>query len=55
MIKKLSQFKGKIIFDKKYPDGTINKNLDSTRIKRLKWYPKITLANGLKEIIRLQK
>ena len=54
LIKKLSQFKGKIIFDKKYPDGTINKNLDSRKIKIFKWKAKITLEKGLKKIIKLR-
>jgi len=51
LIKKISQFKGKIVFDKNYPDGTINKNLDSKKIKKLKWNAKITLPDGLKKII----
>ena len=51
LIKKILQFKGKIVFDKNYPDGTINKNLDSKKIKKLKWNAKITLLDGLKKII----
>lgn len=51
LIKKISQFKGKIVFDKNYPDGTVNKNLDSKKIKKLKWNAKITLADGLTKII----
>jgi len=51
LIKKISQFKGRIIFDKKYPDGTINKNLDSNKIKKFKWYAKIKLEKGLEKII----
>lgn len=52
LIKKLTNFKGKIIFNKKYPDGTMNKNLDSTRLRKLGWKPEILLANGLKKIIQ---
>tara|TARA_B100000795_G_C22438801_1_gene301051 strand:- start:100 stop:555 length:456 start_codon:yes stop_codon:yes gene_type:complete len=51
LIKKISKFKGKIIFDRSYPDGTINKNLDSSKMKKLKWHPKIKLSKGLKKII----
>ena len=51
LIKKISQFKGRVIFDKKYPDGTINKNLDSSKIKKFKWYAKIKLEKGLEKII----
>jgi GDP-L-fucose synthase len=52
LIKKLTNFKGKIIFNKKYLDGTMNKNLDSTRLRKLGWKPEILLANGLKKIIQ---
>ena len=51
LIKKISQFKGRVIFDKKYPDGTINKNLDSSKIKKFQWYAKIKLEKGLEKII----
>ena len=51
LIKKIINFKGKIFFNKDYPDGTMNKNLDSTMIKKLKWKAKIKLAVGLNEII----
>jgi GDP-L-fucose synthase len=50
-IKRILRFKGKILFDKNYPDGTLIKNLDSTRIKKLKWRPKIKLNIGLKKVI----
>jgi len=43
LIKKIIQFKGRIIFDREYPDGTINKNLDSRKIKNFQWKAKITL------------
>ena len=51
LIKKIINHKGKIFFNKNYPDGTINKNLDSTIIKKLKWKAKIKLAEGLHRII----
>ena len=57
-IKKLSNlisnyigYKGKIIFDKVSPDGTFRKNLDSSIINSLGWFPKINLKNGLKKVI----
>lgn len=50
-IKKIIKFKGKIIFDTNYPDGTINKNLNSSLIKKLKWKTKIKFLSGLKSII----
>ena len=58
-IKKLSNliaryinFRGKIIFDKKSPDGTYKKNLDSSKINKLGWSPKINFYEGLKKVIR---
>ena len=48
MIKKITKFKGKIIFDKSYPNGVKKRNLDSSRIYKLGWRPKINLEKGLK-------
>ena len=54
LIKNITNYKGKVFFNKNYPDGTMNKNLDSTMIKKLKWKAKIKLAAGLQEIIILR-
>ena len=51
IIKKLTNFKGEVVFDKKSPDGTLKKNLDSKIIRSLGWSPKIKLVTGLKEVI----
>ena len=51
LIKSITNYKGKVFFNKSYPDGTMNKNLDSTMIKKFKWKAKIKLAIGLHEII----
>ncbi len=40
-------FKGKIIFDPKYPDGTPRKLVDSSIINSLGWKPKIDIQVGL--------
>jgi GDP-L-fucose synthase len=54
-IKKLSSlvrskvgFEGAIVFDRTKPDGTPRKLLDSTRINRLGWRPRISLADGIR-------
>ena len=47
MIKKITNYKGKIIFNKSYPDGVKRRQLNSTRIKKLGWKPKISLNKGL--------
>ena len=51
LIKKLTDFNGKIFFDKNYPDGTFKKNLDSKKIKLLNWKSKIKLSVGLKRLV----
>ena len=51
LISKLIGFKGKIIFDKKMPDGTPRKILDIAKIKKIGWRPKIKLEDGLKKTI----
>ena len=44
-------FNGIIKFDKKSPDGTYRKGLNSSKIKDLGWEPKIKLVDGLKKVI----
>ena len=52
IIKKYVKFKGGIFFNKKYPDGTMKKNLNSKKIKKLGWIPKTKLKNGLLKVIK---
>ena len=47
LIKKVTQFKGEIVFDKTKPDGTPQKLLDVTRIRDLEWEPGISLETGI--------
>ena len=54
MISKFSNYGGIIKFDKRFPDGTYKKNLNSKIIKKLGWKPRINLKNGLKEVILKQ-
>ena len=54
MISKFSNYSGIIKFDKRFPDGTYKKNLNSKIIKKLGWKPRINLKNGLKEVILKQ-
>ena len=51
-ITKLFNYKGKIIFDSRYPDGTMKKNLNSKIMRSLGWKPKTTLDEGLKKSIK---
>lgn len=51
MIADIMQFKGKIIFNKSYPDGTPRKLLDVSKVKSLGWKPTIGLEVGLRRTI----
>jgi GDP-L-fucose synthase len=53
LIKKKVGFKGKVLFDRISPDGTMKKNLDSSKIRKFGWNPKINLDKGLSEVIKL--
>jgi GDP-L-fucose synthase len=52
-IAELSGFQGRIGFDETKPDGTPRKLLDSSRMRSLGWAPRISLRDGLQEIIRM--
>ena len=54
-IAKLCNYKGSIILNKKFPDGTYRKILDSKKINKLGWKAKIKLNKGLREVIELYK
>jgi GDP-L-fucose synthase len=45
-------FKGSIVTDPSKPDGTPRKLLDSGRLKKLGWKPRISLRNGVERTYR---
>ena len=49
LIAQIIGYKGKVIWDKTYPNGTPRKKLDSTRFTSLGWKPKINLKKGIIE------
>jgi len=51
-IKRISGFNGSLIFDKTKLDGTPKKLLDSSKLKKLGWNPKINFYDGLKKTIK---
>ena len=51
LISNIVGFKGKIIYDKSKPDGTNRKLMDNTKLKKLKWKPKISLEVGIRKTI----
>ena len=50
-IAKLLNYKCKIIFDSKYPDGTMKKNLNSQIVRSIGWKPNTSLDEGLRQSI----
>ena len=55
LISNIVNFKGKLEFDKNKPNGTLRKIIDNSKIKKLKWTPKISLKDGIKEILNSDK
>jgi GDP-L-fucose synthase len=47
LVKEVVNFDGEIIFDATKPDGTMRKWMDSGRLHRLGWNPKVDLKTGL--------
>ena len=55
LIKNKLRYNGKIIFNKKYPNGVYKKNISSTRINTLGWRPSINLSKGLDLVLKTLK
>tara|TARA_X000000950_G_C13916742_1_gene661413 strand:- start:1841 stop:2785 length:945 start_codon:yes stop_codon:yes gene_type:complete len=53
LIKEISGFMGRIKFDTSMPDGIQKKLLDSSKIMKMGWAPKINLKDGLEEVYSL--
>ncbi|URQ70606.1 hypothetical protein M9B41_05585 [SAR86 cluster bacterium] len=49
LLKKISKFEGKIVFNKNNLDGVTSKVLDSTNMKALGWNTNISIEEGLKK------
>lgn len=47
LIKEITDYQGKIVFDSSKPDGTPRKLLDISRIEKLGWTSKISLREGI--------
>jgi len=54
-IAEITEFKGKILWDKSKPDGTPKKLLSIENILKLGWSPKIKLEQGLRDTINIYK
>jgi GDP-L-fucose synthase len=51
LIKKKINYSGRIIFNKKFPNGVMKKNLDSSKIYSLGWKPKKRLSSNIDLLI----
>ena len=52
LIAEISNYKGKFIYDNSMPNGTMSKLIDSSKMFKLGWKPKISLKSGIESIIR---
>tara|TARA_Y100001978_G_scaffold68828_1_gene61924 strand:+ start:1784 stop:2800 length:1017 start_codon:yes stop_codon:yes gene_type:complete len=52
LIAKKTDYKGQILWDKSMPDGTPKKLLDTSRLSKLGWEPKINLEKGIEMTIK---
>lgn len=55
MIAKEVAYEGNIIFNSEYPDGTMRKVMDTTRINDLGWKPKTSLEEGIRKTYEYYK
>ncbi|HQF10872.1 MAG TPA: GDP-L-fucose synthase [Paludibacteraceae bacterium] len=51
IIKKIVGYEGKIVWDASKPDGTPRKLLDVSKLNALGWNPKITLEDGIRQVV----
>ncbi len=50
LIKEIVGYQGELVFDTSKPDGTPRKLMDSSRIHKLGWKPKISLREGITKV-----
>jgi GDP-L-fucose synthase len=55
IIKNKINFKGSIFFNKSYPNGVIEKDLNIDRIKKIGWKPYFSLSKGLDIVLKQLK
>ena len=55
IIAKLVGWKGSFSYKKEMPDGTLLKRLDTTKINKLGWHPKIDIKKGIKKALKEYK
>ena len=55
LVKEVVGFKGEIIFDKLKPDGTPRKLLNVSKLNKLGWSSKMSLADGISKVYQHYK
>ena len=55
LIKQIVGFKGDLVFDSSKPDGMKRKLLDTSKLTKLGWKPRINLENGIKSYYKWYK
>ena len=50
LVKKITSFKGEIVYDKEKPDGTPRKLMDVSKLSSLGWKPSISLEDGITSV-----
>lgn len=53
IIKEVTQYTGNLIWDSTKPDGTFRKLMDSSKLNKLGWKPKIEIKEGIKQVYNL--
>lgn len=51
LMKKLTDYKGKLVYNTEKPDGMMRKVVDISKIRRLGWKPKTSFEEGLRKTI----
>lgn len=54
LIKKITDFKGEIVFDTSKPDGTPRKLMDVSKLNAMGWKAKISLMEGIQNVYEIQ-
>ena len=52
LVKKITGFRGEIIFDREKPDGTPRKLMDTSKLNALGWQPKINIEEGIASVYK---
>lgn len=50
LIKRVTGYRGEIVFDASRPEGTPRKIMDNTRLRSLGWRPQVALEDGLRKM-----